>query len=74
MIRFREKFYITFSLNLEFSKKLDKLINMCINENYNKVRVGRFLSEAFQIHCGLKQRDALSPLLFIFALKYYVCH
>ena len=33
-------------------------------------RVGRFLSDAFPIHCGLKQGDALSPLLFNFALEH----
>ena len=43
---------------------------MCLSETYSRVRVGRFLSDAFPIHCGLKQRDALSPLLFNFAVEY----
>ncbi|KAJ4449060.1 hypothetical protein ANN_00455 [Periplaneta americana] len=32
----------------------------------------QFLSDAFPIHCGLKQGDALSPLLFNFALQYAI--
>ena len=36
------------------------------------LRVGRFLSAHFPIHCGLKQGDALSPLLFNFALDYAI--
>ncbi|KAJ4439558.1 hypothetical protein ANN_07682 [Periplaneta americana] len=39
-------------------------------ETYSRVRIGQFLSDAFPIHCGLKQGDALSPLLFNFALEY----
>ena len=34
--------------------------------------VGRFLSNAFPIHCGLKQGDTQSPLLFDFALEYVI--
>ena len=45
---------------------------MCLSETYSRVRVGRFLSDAFPIHCGLKQGDALSPLLFNFALEYVI--
>ncbi|KAJ4450826.1 hypothetical protein ANN_02257 [Periplaneta americana] len=37
-----------------------------------RVRIGQFLSDAFPIHCGLKQGDALSPLLFNFALEYAI--
>ncbi|KAJ4426740.1 hypothetical protein ANN_26539 [Periplaneta americana] len=42
------------------------------NETYSRDRIGQFLSHAFPIHCGLKQGDALSPLLFNFALKYTI--
>jgi hypothetical protein len=45
---------------------------MCLNETYSKVRVGRHLSDKFPIQNGLKQGDALSPLLFNFALEYAV--
>ncbi|KAJ4446922.1 hypothetical protein ANN_13623 [Periplaneta americana] len=53
-------------------KKLLRLIKMCLSETYSRVRIGQFLSDAFPIHCGLKQGDALSPLLFNFALEYAI--
>jgi hypothetical protein len=52
--------------------KVVKLIKMCLNETYNKVRIGKHLSVCFPIQNGLKQGDALSPLLFNFALEYAV--
>jgi hypothetical protein len=45
---------------------------MCLNETYNEVRVGKLLSGTFPIQNGLKQGDALSPLLFNFALEYAI--
>jgi hypothetical protein len=42
---------------------------MCLNEIYSKVRIGKILSDKFPIQNGLKQGDALSPLLFNFALE-----
>jgi hypothetical protein len=38
----------------------------------SKVRVGKHLSDSFPIQNGLKQGDALSPLLFNFALEYAI--
>jgi hypothetical protein len=35
------------------------LIKVCSNETYNKVRVGKNLSDMFPIKNGLKQGDAL---------------
>jgi hypothetical protein len=45
---------------------------MCLNETYSRVRVGKHLSDTFPIKNGLKQGDALSPLLFNFALEYAI--
>ena len=45
---------------------------MCLTETYSRVRVGNNLSDRFPIRNGLKQGDALSPLLFNFALEYAV--
>jgi hypothetical protein len=45
---------------------------MCLNETYSGVRIGKILSDKFTIQNGLKQRDALSPFLFNFALIYVI--
>jgi hypothetical protein len=45
---------------------------MCLNEAYGKVRDDKFLSGTFPNQNGLKQGDALSPLLFNFALEYVI--
>jgi hypothetical protein len=52
------------------SMKLVRLTEMCLNETYSKVRVDKHLSRMFPIRNGLKQGDALLPLLFTFALEY----
>jgi hypothetical protein len=43
-------------------------IEMSLNDTYVKVRVGKHLCDTFHIQNGLKQGDALSPLLFNFNL------
>jgi hypothetical protein len=42
---------------------------MYLNETYSKVGISKNLSDVFPIQNGLKQGDALSPLLFNFALE-----
>jgi hypothetical protein len=53
-------------------KKLVRLIKMCLNETYSKVHIGKLLCDKFPIQNGLKQGDALLPLLFSFALEYSI--
>jgi len=52
--------------------KMIRLIKMCVNVTYSRVRVGNYLSDMFPIRNGLKQGDALSLLLFNFALEYAI--
>ncbi|KAJ4450854.1 hypothetical protein ANN_02285 [Periplaneta americana] len=65
---------VLYNILIEFGipKKLVRLIKMCLSETYSRVRIGQFLYDAFPIRCGLKQGDALSPLLFNFALEYAI--
>jgi hypothetical protein len=45
---------------------------MCLNKTYSKVCIGKQLSDNFPIQNGLKQGDALLPLLFNFVLEYAI--
>jgi len=45
---------------------------MSLTETCSRVRVGKEVSDRFPIRNGLKQGDALSPLLFNFALEYAI--
>jgi hypothetical protein len=65
---------VLYNILLEFGipKKLVRLIKMCLNETYSKVHIDKLLSDKFPIQNGLKQGDALSLLLFNFALDYAI--
>jgi hypothetical protein len=47
-------------------------IKMCLTEIYSKSHIGKLMSDAFPVHNAMKQGDALSPLLFNFALEYAI--
>jgi hypothetical protein len=63
-----------YNILIEFGipRKLVGLIKMCLNETYSRVRIGKNLSEKFTVENGLKQGDALSPLIFNFSLEYAI--
>ena len=65
---------VLYNILIEFGipRKLVRLIKMCLTEKYSRVRVGKNLSNRFLIRNGLKQGDALSPLMFNFALEYVI--
>ena len=45
---------------------------MSLAETYSRVRMGKNVSDRFPIRNGLKQGDALSPMIFNFALEYAI--
>ena len=63
---------VLYNIKIEFGipMKLVRLIKVCVNATYSRVRVGKNLSGMLPIRNDLKQGDALSPLLFDFALEY----
>jgi len=65
---------VWYNIIIEFGipMQLVWLTNMCQDEMYSRVKVGRNLSEMFPSRNGLKEQDGLSPLLFNFALKYTI--
>jgi hypothetical protein len=65
---------VLYNILIEFGipMKLVRLIKMCVNETYSKSRIGKHLSASFSIQNGLKLGNALSPLLFNFALEYAI--
>jgi len=45
---------------------------MCLSDPISRVRIGNNMSYSSKIRNGLKQGDALSPLLFNFDLEYEI--
>jgi len=65
---------VLYNILIEFgiSMKLVRLIKLCLTETCSRVWVSKNISDMFPIKNGLKQGDALSPLLFDFALEYAI--
>jgi hypothetical protein len=65
---------VLYNILIEFGipRKLVRLIQMCLNETYSTVCLGKLQSDKFPIQNVLKQGDALSPLLFNSALEYAI--
>jgi hypothetical protein len=59
-------------IDLGIPMKLVRLMKMCLNEIHKNVRIGKQLSNSYATPNGLKQGDALSPLLFNFPLEYAI--
>jgi hypothetical protein len=55
---------VLYNILLEFGipKKLVRLIKVCLNEIYSKIRVDKHMSDKFPIQNGLKQGDSLSSI------------
>jgi len=56
---------VLYKILIEFGipRKLVRLIKMTMTETYSRVRVGKNVSDRFPIRNGLKQGDALTPML-----------
>jgi len=65
---------VLYKILIEFRipRKLVRLIKMSLTETYSTVQVGENVSDRFPISNGLKQGDALSPLLFNFGFEYAI--
>jgi hypothetical protein len=65
---------VLYNIRIEYGvpMKLVRLIKMLLNETYSRVRISKHLSDSFPIQNSLKQGDAVSPLLFNFALEYAI--
>jgi len=62
---------VLYKILIEFgiTREIVRLIKMSLTKTYSRVRVGKNVSDRFPVRNGLKQGDALSPLLFNFALE-----
>jgi hypothetical protein len=46
-----------------------RLNKICLNETFGKIQIGLLVSHKFPFQNGLKEGNALSPLLFNYAFE-----
>ena len=65
---------VLYNILIEFGipMKLVRPTKRCLNETCSQVQVGKNLSDMLPVRNGLKQEDALLPLLFHFAIEYTI--
>jgi len=65
---------VLYNIPIKFGIPMEmvRLINMCLNETYSRVWVGKHFPDIFRIENGLKQGDALLPLLLKFASDFAI--
>jgi hypothetical protein len=68
-VSFRREVLYNILIQFGISMKLVRLIKMCLSETESGGRVGNNQCDMFPISNGLKQGDALLPLLFNFPLE-----
>jgi len=56
----------------QYERGAVRLKKMSLTETYSRAQAGRNVSDRFPIRNGLKQGDALSPMLFNFVLEYVI--
>jgi hypothetical protein len=62
---------VLYTILIEFGipRKLVGLIQMCLNETYSTVRIGKYQPNKFSVQNALKRGHALSPLLWNMPLR-----
>jgi hypothetical protein len=65
---------VLYNILIEFGVHIKQviIIEMCLNETYSKVHIGKNLFDDFPIQNGLRLGDALSPFLSNFTLEYAI--
>jgi hypothetical protein len=65
---------VLYNILIEFGipMKLVRLNKICLNESYSKVCIGKYMSDSYLIQNGITEGDALSSLLFNFAVEYAI--